>query len=39
MHAWVAKIIQEELYKRLKFDYTAKWYIYKSECVQENQIN
>ena len=33
---WVEKIIHWELYKKLKFDHTNKWYMHKPESVLEN---
>ena len=32
------KVINWELYKRLKFDHTDKWYRHKAEPVQENEM-
>ena len=32
------KVIYKELYKRLIFDHTDKWYIHKQESVFENGI-
>ena len=32
---WVEKVIHWELCKRLRFDYTDKWYMYKPESVLE----
>ena len=31
MHDWVGKVIPWELYKRLKFDHSTKWYMHKLE--------
>ena len=36
-HNWVGKVIHWESCKRLKFDYTTKWYIYKLESIRENE--
>ena len=35
-HSWVGKEIHWELYKKLKFDHTNKWYIHNPEYVLEN---
>ena len=34
---WVGKVIHWELYKKLKFDHSTKWYIHKPESVLENE--
>ena len=39
MHDWVGKAIHLELSKKLKFDYTNKWYIHNPETVQENETH
>ena len=36
---WVRKVIHGELCKKLKFDYTSKWYTYKPESVLENETH
>ena len=36
---WVDKVIHWELWKRLNFDHTTKWYIHKPELVLENEIH
>ena len=33
-HDWVEKVIDRELYMRLKVDHTTKWYLHKQESVQ-----
>ena len=33
---WMEKVIQFELYKKLKFDHTNKWHMHKPESVPEN---
>ena len=33
-HDWVGKVVYWELCKRLNFDHTTKWYMYKQESVQ-----
>ena len=38
-HDWVGMRIHWELCKRLKFDHTTKWYMYKPESVLENEMN
>ena len=38
-HDWVGKVIYWELCKRLKFDHTNKWYIYKVEFVLKNETH
>ena len=38
-HHWVGKVIHLELCKRLNFDHTNKWYMYKPESVQENGMH
>ena len=35
-YEWVGKIIPWELYKKLKFDHTDKWYMHNPESFQEN---
>ena len=32
-------MIHWELYKRLKFDHTAKWYMHKPESILENETH
>ena len=36
---WVEKVIHWELCKKLKFDYTTKWYMHKPESVLENEMH
>ena len=38
-HDWVGKVIHWELCKRLNFDRTEKWYMYKPESILENEIH
>ena len=38
-HDWVGNVIQWELCKRLTFVHTNKWYMNKSESVQENKTH
>ena len=38
MHDWVGKVINCELYKKLKFCYTIKLYMRKPESVVENEM-
>ena len=38
-HDWVGKVIYWELCKRLKFDYTTKWYMHKLESVREDKTH
>ena len=33
----MGRVIQWELWKKLKFHHTTKWYIHKPEYVQENE--
>ena len=35
-HDLVGKVIHRELCKKLKFDYTAKWYMHKPESILKN---
>ena len=35
----MGKVIHRELCKKLKFDHTTKWYIYKSESILENEMH
>ena len=35
-HDWVGKVINWEMYKKLKFDHTRKWYIHNPASVLEN---
>ena len=34
----MGKVIHQELWKKLKFDHTNKWYLYKAESVLENEM-
>ena len=34
---WMGKVDHWQLYKRLKFSHTAKWYMHKPEFVRENE--
>ena len=36
---WVGKIIYWELCKRLKFDHTNKWFMYKPESLLKNETH
>ena len=36
-HDWMGKVILWELCKKLKFNYTAKWYIHKPESFLEDE--
>ena len=36
---WVGKVIHWELYKKLKFDHTNKWYMHNQESVLENETH
>ena len=36
-HDWVGNVIHWELCKKLKFDFTTKWYIHKPKPVFENE--
>ena len=36
-HDWVGKVVHWELCKKLKFNYTTKWYMYKSESILVNE--
>ena len=36
---WVGKVIHWELYKKLRFDHTTKWYLHKPELVRENETH
>ena len=38
-HNKMGKVIHWELHKRLKFDNTNKWYMFKSEFVLENETH
>ena len=38
-HDWVEKVIHWESCKKLKFDHTARWYIYKPKSVLENELH
>ena len=33
----VGKVIHWELCKRVKFDHTSTWYMYKPDSIQENE--
>ena len=37
-HDWLSKMIHWELYKKLKFDHTNKWYMYNLESIHENEM-
>ena len=39
IHNLVGKVIFWELCKKVKFDHSNKWYIYKPESVQENETH
>ena len=36
-HGQMRKMIHWELYKKMKFDHTTKWYMHKPESIQENE--
>ena len=36
-HVLVGTVIPWELYKKLKFDHTTKWYVYKQESILEKR--
>ena len=38
-HECVGKEIYWELFKKMKFDHTKKWYMYNSESVLENKTH
>ena len=38
-HDWVGKVIHLESWKKLKFDYTNKWYMHNPESVLENETH
>ena len=38
-HDWWGKVIDWELYKRLKFDHLTKWYIHKTKSIRENELD
>ena len=38
-HDWVRKVIHGELCKKMKFEHTASWYMYKPEYVPENEMH
>ena len=38
-HYFVGKILHWELCKKVKFDSTNKWCMYKPECVLENETH
>ena len=38
-HEWVGKVIHRELYKKLKFDHTNKWYMNNPESIRENETH
>ena len=38
-HDWRGKVINLELYKKLKFDHTNKWFMHNPETVQENETH
>ena len=35
----VGKVIHLELFKKLEFDYTKKWYMHNLESVQDNEMH
>ena len=37
MHDWVGKVIHWELYKRLKFELTIKWYMHELDSILEKE--
>ena len=38
-HTWVGKVINRELYKKLKFDHKNKWNMHNTESVLENETH
>ena len=38
-HDWVGKVIHWELYYKLKFEHTNKWYMHNLESVLENEMH
>ena len=38
-HDWVRKVIDKELCKKLKFNYTTKWHMHKLESILKNETN
>ena len=38
-HDWVDKVIQWELCKKLKFDYTNKWYMHNPASILKNETH
>ena len=38
-HDWVGKVIHWEWCKKLKLNYTTKWYMYKPESVLVNEMD
>ena len=36
---WMGEVIYRELWKKLKFDDTTKWYMHKQESDQENETH
>ena len=39
IHDRVGKVIHWELYKKLKFEHTTKWYMHKLESILENEMH
>ena len=37
-HGWFGKVIHWKLCKKMKYDRTNKWYMYKEESILENEI-
>ena len=38
-HDWVGKVIHWEMYKKLRFDHTNKWYMHNQASVLENDTH
>ena len=38
-HTHMGKVIYQELCKKLKFDYTNKWYMHNPESILENETH
>ena len=36
---WVGKMIQWELCKKFKFNYTARWYVHNPKSLRENETH
>ena len=38
MHVWAGMVIHMELFKKLKFDDSTKWYMHKQESALKNEM-